>query len=223
MTTIQNNTVSQTLLNTMNPGKTAASAADAAQDRFMTLLVTQMRNQDPLNPMDNAQMTSQLAQLSTVTGIDKLNTTMQSLINNVQSSQTFQATGMIGRNVMVPGNSLWLSENASHFGVDLPTDVDQLTVSIKDVSGKLVKEVNLGPQKAGVLPLSWNGYSDTGSSMVNGKYAFEINAKAAGQSATAIALSRDQVVGINNGSQGIELNLHSLGSVNMSQIKQIQN
>lgn len=223
MTTIQNNTVSQSLLNTINPGKTAASAADAAQDRFMTLLVTQMKNQDPLNPMDNAQMTSQLAQLSTVTGIDKLNTTMQSLINNVQSSQTFQATGMIGRNVMVPGNSLWLSDNASHFGVDLPTDVDQLTVSIQDVSGKLVKEVNLGPQKAGVLPLSWNGYSDTGSSLNNGKYAFEVNAKAAGQPAAATALSRDQVVGINNGSLGIELNLHSLGSVNMSQIKQIQN
>ncbi|WP_020166536.1 MULTISPECIES: flagellar hook assembly protein FlgD [Methylotenera] len=223
MTTIQNNTVSQTLLNTMNPAKTAASAADAAQDRFMTLLVTQMKNQDPLNPMDNAQMTSQLAQLSTVTGIDKLNNTMQSLISNVQSSQTFQATGMIGRNVMVPGNSLWLSENASYFGVDLPADVDQLTVSIKDAAGSLVKEVNLGPQKAGILPLSWNGFNDAGNSLNDGKYTFEVNAKVAGQSASATSLSYDQVVGINNGSLGIELNLQSLGTVNMSQIKQIQN
>lgn len=223
MTTIQNNTVSQTLLNTMNPGKTAASAADAAQDRFMTLLVTQMRNQDPLNPMDNAQMTSQLAQLSTVTGIDKLNTTMQSLISNVQSSQTFQATGMIGRNVMVPGNSLWLSENVSQFGVDLPTDVDQLTVSIKDAAGNLVKEVNLGPQKAGILPLSWNGYSDTGNNSSDGKYTFAVSAKSAGQPATATTLSNDLVVGINNGSSGIELNLLSLGTVGMGQIKQIQN
>ncbi len=223
MTTIQNNTVSQSLLNTMNPGKTAASAADAAQDRFMTLLVTQMKNQDPLNPMDNAQMTSQLAQLSTVTGIDKLNNTMQSLISNVQSSQTFQATGMIGRNVMVPGNSLWLSENASYFGVDLPTDVDELTVSIKDASGSLVKEVNMGPQKSGILPLSWNGFSDAGNSLNDGKYTFEVKAKAAGQSASATSLSYDQVVGINNGSLGIELNLLSLGTVSMSQIKQIQN
>jgi flagellar basal-body rod modification protein FlgD len=148
---------------------------------------------------------------------------VQSLIGSVQSSQTFQATGMIGRNVMVPGNSLLLSENVSHFGVDLPAAVDQLIVSIKDASGNLVKEVNIGAQKAGVLPLSWNGFSDTGSALSDGKYTFEVSAKSAGQSATATALSHDQVVGINNGSLGIELNLQSLGTVSMSQIKQIQN
>lgn len=223
MTTIQNNVVSQTLQNNMNPTKTAASAADAAQDRFMTLLVTQMKNQDPLNPMDNAQMTSQLAQLSTVTGIDKLNTTMQSMISNVQSSQTFQAASMIGRHVMMPGNSLSLSGSAGKFGVDLPNNVDQLTVSIKDASGNLLKEVNMGPQKAGILPLNWDGFSDAGNQLKDGKYTFEVSAKAGGQPVSVTALSYDQVIGINNGNLGLELKLQSFGAVSMSQIKQIQN
>src|SRR5690606_21641258 len=101
MTTVQNEKVSQSLLDTMNGTRnTAKSAAQEAQDRFMTLLVTQMKNQDPLNPMDNAQVTSQLAQLSTVTGIDKLNNTMEALIGSVQSSQSMQASSMIGRVVL---------------------------------------------------------------------------------------------------------------------------
>lgn len=222
-TTIQNNTVSQTLLNTMNPSKTGASSADAAQDRFMTLLVTQMKNQDPLNPMDNAQMTSQLAQLSTVSGIDKLNSTMESLISNVQSSQTFQATSMIGKNVLVPGNTLQLNANASSFGVDLPASVDQLNVAIKDSAGNIVKHFNLGAQKAGVISLNWNGYSDAGVNMNNGAYTFQVSAVSAGQSTTATGLSYDQIAGISNGSQGIALNLSTLGMVDMSQVKQIHN
>lgn len=223
MTTIQNNPVSQALLDTMNPTKGSASTADAAQDRFMTLLVTQMKNQDPLNPMDNAQMTSQLAQLSTVSGIDKLNSTMQSLISNVQSSQTFQATSMIGKNVLVPGNTLQLNNNASSFGVDLPSSVDQLNVAIKDSAGNIVKHFSLGAQKAGVVSMNWNGYSDTGTNMGNGAYTFQVSAVSAGQSTSATALSYDQIAGISNGSQGIALNLNTLGTVDMSQVKQIHN
>src|SRR3990167_8083696 len=82
---------------------TASTAADT-QDRFLKLLVTQMKNQDPLNPMDNAQVTSQMAQLSTVTGIDKLNVTLQALSDSMASSQSLQAASMIGYGVLVPGN-----------------------------------------------------------------------------------------------------------------------
>ena len=223
MNTVQNNTVSQSLLNSMNGTKASTGATDAAHDRFMTLLVTQMKNQDPLNPMDNAQMTSQLAQLSTVSGIEKLNDTMQTMINSVQSSQTFQAAGMLGRNVMVPGNTLQLSANSSQFGIELPNDVDQLAVSIKDSAGNVIKEMSLGPQTAGLLPLNWNGYSDSGTNMQDGKYFVSVSAKAGGVAATASTLSLDQVSGISNTSLGMTLDLKTLGSVSMNQIKQIQN
>lgn len=221
MTTIQNNAVSSALLDAVNPAKTARSTADEAQDRFMTLLITQMQNQDPLNPMDNAQMTSQLAQLSTVTGIEKLNNTMESLIGNVQSSQTFQASSMIGRNVLVPGNILQLSGNDSKFGVELPVDVDKLNVSIRDTNGNLVKELALGAQKAGVIPLSWNGYNDIGTDMADGRYSFEVSATIAGNKVSAGSLSQGQVASIANSSQGLTLNLKDLGSVGLNDIRQV--
>ncbi len=223
MNTVQNNTVSPSLLSTMNTAKTATASIDAAQDRFMTLLVTQMKNQDPLNPMDNAQMTSQLAQLSTVSGIEKLNDTMQTMINSVQASQAFQAAGMLGRSVMVPGNTLQLTANSSQFAIDLPNDVDQLTVSIQDRAGNVVREMTLGPQTAGILPLNWNGYSNNGTRMADGKYFVQVSAKAVGTAATASTLSLDQVSGVTNSSQGVALALKNLGTVGLNQIKQIQN
>src|SRR6476659_4835046 len=100
MTTINDNTVSPALLNAMNTSKTAATtstdSASATQDRFMKLLITQMKNQDPLNPLDNAQVTSQLAQLSTVTGIDKLNTTIGDMNTAMVASQSLQASALVG-------------------------------------------------------------------------------------------------------------------------------
>src|SRR5580693_6158542 len=126
MSTVPNttaNSVSASLMAAMNPApaSTATDSAAAAQDRFMTLLVTQMQNQDPLNPMDNSQMTSQLAQLSTVSGIDTMNTTLQSLISSYQQSQTLQATSMIGHGVLTAGNTLSLSNGSAPFGISLAT------------------------------------------------------------------------------------------------------
>src|SRR5580693_3920451 len=120
MSTVPNttaNSVSASLMAAMNPApaSTATDSAAAAQNQFLTLLVTQMQNQDPLNPMDNSQMTSQLAQLSTVSGIDTLNTTLQSLVGSYQTSQTLQATSMIGQNVFTPGNTMTLASGSAPF------------------------------------------------------------------------------------------------------------
>src|SRR6476620_6842721 len=108
-TTVQNNPpiVSQDLLNSVNGNKKAKAAegsVEADQDKFMTLLVTQLKNQDPMNPLDTAQITSQLAQLSTVTGINKLNTSLEALKGSYQSSESLQAANMIGRGVLMEGN-----------------------------------------------------------------------------------------------------------------------
>ena len=92
---------------------TTKTAAEDQQDRFLTLLVAQHNNQDPLNPMDNAQMTSQMSQMSTVSGIEKLNTTLNSLVDNIGTSQSMQAVSMIGKGVLVPGSGLTLSDGAA--------------------------------------------------------------------------------------------------------------
>jgi flagellar basal-body rod modification protein FlgD len=215
-------TISNDLLTTMNTrtSSSGSTAADA-QDRFMTLLITQMKSQDPLNPMDNAQVTSQLAQLSTVTGIDKLNSTMESMISNVQSSQTYQASNMIGRYVLTKGDSLTLTESKSYLGINLPVGADKVTVTIKDSAGNQMRQLTLGKQEAGVLPLSWDGYKDDGSKAADGNYKFEVAATTANTSVTATPLSYDQVMSVSNSSSGIKLNLGKLDSIGIDDVVEV--
>ena len=94
----------------VNGGASTAGAATAkqeisAQDRFLTMLVAQMKNHDPLNPMENAEVTSQMAQINTVTGIEKVNASLQTMLGQLMQTQAMQGAALIGRDVLVPGNS----------------------------------------------------------------------------------------------------------------------
>lgn len=222
MTTVQNNSTINDLMGTMNPGKaTAASTADAAQDRFMTLLVTQMRNQDPLNPLDNAQVTSQLAQLSTVTGIEKLNTTVQALMGSYQASHSLQAANMIGHGVFVPGSGVDLVDSKALLGVELAEPADRVQVSILDNAGNVVHKFDLGAQKAGVLPLAWDGQLEDGTTVADGHYSFEVNAMRGAQKVQTTSLSFGAVTSVTTGPQGVKLNLPGIGEVGLSDVRQI--
>ncbi len=186
----------------------------------MTLLVAQMRNQDPLNPLDNAQVTSQLAQLSTVTGIDKLNTTLESLKSSFQSNQSLQAASMIGRAVLVPGSDVMLSEGKAVLGVELSEPVDKLTISIRDASGKEVHSMELGSQEVGVLPLAWDGATSSGTA-TDGKYTFELQATRGGEKVPVQALAIGEVGSVSTGGQGVKLNLLNIGQVDLNEVRQI--
>lgn len=222
MTTVQTQQVSSSLLQSMNGSSgSAASTAQEAQDRFMTLLVTQMKNQDPLNPMDNAQMTSQLAQLSTVTGIDKLNTTLESLISSVQSGQSYQASSMIGHTVMVAGNGFNLTESQGVFAIDLPSRADSVSVTIKDSAGRTVKEMELGAQAAGTLPVVWNGFNKDGVAVADGLYKFEVKAVSGGKAVETGSLTYAGVNSISNDSSGIKLHLDNSMVISTTDVKQI--
>ena len=223
MTTIQSNPVSADLLAAMNPASSATStdSTAATQDRFMKLLVTQMKNQDPLNPLDNAQVTSQLAQLSTVTGIDKVNATLQSLMGSMQSSQSLQAAGMIGHSVLAPGSGLALASGKSVFGVDLAAGADKVEVTIKDAAGNVVRKMDLGNQPAGMQPLVWDGTTDAGAAAADGQYTFDVSAVTGGKPVAATALALGQVLSVSTSAQGVSLNVRNIGSVAMSDIRQI--
>lgn len=224
MTTVQTNTntVSKDLLAAMNPASNSTqSTADAAQDRFMTLLVTQMKNQDPLNPLDNAQVTSQLAQLSTVSGIDKLNATLTSLMGSYQSAESVQAAGMIGHSVLVPGNSTTLTDGQALLGVDLAGPADSVKLSVFDSSGKQVHSIDLGKQDAGVQPFKWDGTTDDGTAAANGKYTFKVVATSNGESVAATALSFGQVGSVSTGASGVKLNVPDIGAVSMADVRQV--
>lgn len=220
MTTVSTqNQVSQDLLNSVNKRTSTSDSVSDIQDRFMTLLITQMKNQDPLNPMDNAQVTSQMAQLSTVTGINTLNDTMDSLIGSVQLGQTYQATNMIGHSVLVEGNSISTSGSGGYFGVELPNGASSVTVNIKNGSGQTVRTLTYDTQKAGNMLEKWDGLTDSGSTAASGTYTFSVSAKLSGSSTTSTALAVADVSSVTNNSNGnIKLNLSNGSSVSISDI-----
>ncbi len=222
-TTVQSsgNSVSQALLDSVNGTKTTASSTQEAQDRFMTLLVTQMKNQDPLNPMDNAQVTSQMAQLSTVSGINQLNSTVESLMSSMQVGQSYQAANMIGHSVLVEGSTVSSTGEGGYFGVELPVGADKLTVEIKDASNNTVRTLEFGQQEAGSIPFSWDGHAADGSISPSGNYKFNVTATVNGQSVEATALTFAQVKSISNSSSGVNLNLDNLTSVSTGSVKEI--
>lgn len=222
MSTVQTNTVSPSLMAAMNPGQSATqSTSAAAQDQFMKLLVTQMKNQDPLNPLDNAQVTSQLAQLSTVSGIEKMNSTLESMMANYQSTQSFQAASMIGHGVMVDGSTASLNSGKALFGVDLSGSADTVNITVLDASGQPVHSFDVGAQQAGLLPLQWDGTTDNGSVAADGAYSFKVTASLGGQPVSAQTLSYGQVASVANGSQGVKLTVPGLGAINMADVRQI--
>jgi flagellar basal-body rod modification protein FlgD len=216
------NTVSSALLAAMNPQATTTSSAQAAQNQFMTLLVTQMQNQDPLNPMDNSQMTSQLAQLSTVSGIDTMNTTLQSLISSYQQSQTLQATSMIGHGVLTAGNTMSLANGSAAFGVGMATSAGDVQVSVQNSSGQTVDTIDLGSQQAGVIPMAWDGKTSTGATAPDGNYTFTVTSTTDGKTTdSATPLMYGTVQSVSSGSSGVNLNLTNGASIGLSNVVQV--
>lgn len=208
-------------LNAKAGAASKASTAADTQDRFLKLLVTQMKNQDPLNPMDNAQVTSQMAQLSTVTGIDKLNITLQALSDSMMSNQTLQAATMIGHGVLVPGKGLDLANGAGFGGIELAQSVDNVDVAIYNQAGALVRNMQLGAQQVGLVNWQWDGRDNSGTSVADGSYTFTLDAVRAGKKVDAAALQFGMVNSVTQGTQGVELSVGNLGGIALSQVRQI--
>ena len=200
----------------------SATGSEGAEDRFLKLLVTQLKNQDPLNPMDNAEITSQMAQISTVTGIDKLNSTMQEMATAFSANQSLQATAMVGHRILVPGSTLQLQNGAAAGGLELLQAADRVSISIKDGSGQVVHTVDLGPQPAGVVSFQWDGVVDSGASAVPGNYSFAVEAAQGGKKIDATALALGLVAGVMQGKTGVLLNVNGMGAVALSDVKQIR-
>ena len=231
MATIDTSTAPVTdLMAPMNPKKTTAAKGSVEEEtnKFLTLLVTQLQNQDPMNPLDNAQLTSQLAQLSTVTGVNKLNTTLETLKTSYQQAESMQAANIIGHGVLTAGKSINLSKSAALLGVDLATPADSVKVIIYNSAGKEVHSIDLGPQDAGTLPLGWNGSTadldKDGKNIVlpDGAYTFSVEATRGGAKLTdAAALMFGSVASVSTGANGVKLNVPGVGSITMADVKQI--
>lgn len=200
----------------------ATSASAGSEDRFLKLLVTQLNNQDPLNPLDNAQLTSQLAQMSTVSGIEKLNTALQSLLAQSGSSQVLQSAGLIGKSVLVPGQELALKDgNVTAFAVEMGGAAESVKVSIADAAGHVVRSYDLGPLAAGVKTMSWDGKGADGLALPDGAYKVSAVATGAGGNVTPVALTYANVTSVAQGANGVALTLADSRSVSFSDVRVI--
>ncbi|MBI4809616.1 MAG: flagellar hook assembly protein FlgD [Nitrosomonadales bacterium] len=199
---------------------TISQAADT-QDRFLKLLVTQMKNQDPLNPLDNAQVTSQMAQLSTVSGIDKLNATVQALSDSMSAAQSLQAASMIGHAALVPGSQMNMAGGKSDAALELAQPADKVAVTITDAEGNVVRTLQLGAQDSGTIGFQWDGKDDTGTAVADGTYKYSASAELSGKKSTPTTLSYGLVESVLLTSAGPMLNMGSLGDVGLDAVRQI--
>jgi flagellar basal-body rod modification protein FlgD len=174
-----------------------------SEDRFLKLLVAQMQNQDPLNPLDNAQVTSQMAQINTVSGIDKLNKTMTSLSGQLLQLRSLQGASLVGREVTVAGNRLAIEQGSGVGGFDLDSAADRVVVEI--VNG------------AGRHGFDWNA----GAAADADGYRFRVAATRGSASVGTQPLMRDRVEAVSSGGDALNLELQHAGSVAYDAVKAI--
>lgn len=199
------------------------SAMREVEDRFLKLLVTQLRNQDPMNPMQNAELTMQLAQMSTVEGINKLNAGLETLLTSWRASQTLQAAALIGRQVFVAGERLQLGEDGQAVGgLELAEAASSVTVNIVDASGAVLRRLDLGSLPAGLSRFVWDGKDAAGVPLpLDGVYRFSLSAEREGRPVRAAALNLDQVASVITDPAGMALELVRGGRLGLEQVRQI--
>ncbi|QWV97119.1 flagellar hook assembly protein FlgD [Geomonas nitrogeniifigens] len=208
---------------------TTASAAAAMKkstgmnkDDFLKLFVTQLQNQDPLNPQDGTQFIAQLAQLTQVEQAYNTNTNLQNLLNQGSNAGTMAAISLIGKQVEASGSQVELDSGSSAtINYNLGKSAQTVAVSVLDANGKVVKTITGGAQNSGSNSVSWDGTDNSGAQLTPGAYSFSVSAKdAAGTAVTATGLVRGKVNGVDmSGSSpvlsigALKLNLTDVTSV----------
>jgi flagellar basal-body rod modification protein FlgD len=212
-------TVSTSVLDSLNGASasgTVKTANDAGSaDRFLKLLVAQMQNQDPLSPMDNAQVTSQMAQINTVSGIEKLNQTVQGLNGQFVQMQALQGATLVGRDVIVPGNQLSIADGTAQGGFDLAGPADAVKVEILGPSGQVIDSLNVGAQSSGLHGFDWPAGSATEASGLR----FRVTATSGATSVASTALMRDRIDAVATGGDSLTLELARSGAVPYASVK----
>ena len=196
-------------------GATAkADESTASADRFLTMLVTQLKNQDPLNPMDNAQITSQMAQINAVTGLDKVNASVKALNTQLLGMQALQGASLVGREVLVEGDRLAVADGKGRGVVELADSATAVTVGIFDSGLQLVGKFELGPLKAGRTDVEF----DMGKLPADRAYSFVVSATSGKTAVAARSLMLERVQSVANAGDTLTLSLAGGGELALGQV-----
>ena len=204
---------------------TAAKAATIDQNEFMTLMLAQLKNQDPTKPVDSTAFLGQLAQISQVQGLSQLNDSFTALSANLTSNQALQASSLLGRNALVASGTVNLGSSGTVTGaVDLPQASGRVLVNVTDSSGTVVQQINLGAQPQGLANFTWNGNGADGTRAPAGTYNVSAVFQGANNQATAASAlinATVQSVTMGAGQAGLTLTLSGVGNVAFSSVRQI--
>jgi flagellar basal-body rod modification protein FlgD len=206
------------LADSMNAAAGSASTTKneaGAEDRFLKLLIAQMQNQDPMNPLDNAQVTSQMAQINTVSGIEKLNSTVSGLNSQLVQLQALQGATLVGRDVTVVGNRLSVADGVGVGGFDLNSAADQVKVEILNAAGIVTGSLELGALSRGRHAFEW----PAGSALDGDGYRFRVSATAGSGSVLGEVLMRDRVDAVSSSGTAVSLELRHSGPVDYDTVK----
>lgn len=213
------------LQNSSATSGTASSGASglASESTFYNLLVTQLTNQDPLNPMSNSELSSQLAEFSVANGVNAIQGSLSSLMQQINQNQGLQAASLIGKSVTTSGNQLTLSGNAATGAYDLSNGASAVNVLVQNSAGQTLAELPQGAQAAGMQNFTWNGMDAGGSTLPAGNYQFSVQATGAnGQSVTSTPYMTGVVNSVSLGASGAVLQLQgNQGSVPFSAVQNI--
>ena len=214
--------------NALGLGAAAGSAVEKSksdslgQADFLLLMTTQLQNQDPLKPMDNAQMVSQLAQMSTVQGIETLNSTVSGFSNSLTNDQILKGSALVGHSVLVPSEQWALESTGGASGLIAAPQAGALAVTITDANGSVVRTINAQASSAGELAFNWDGTNDNGERMAAGKYTLSASFTPSNGSASAVqTYIQAPVESVTIGSDGLYLNLKNLGAAPLEQVLRV--
>ena len=203
--------------------ETAAQSQTLTQADFLQLMTAQLQNQDPLNPVDDSQMASQMAQFSSVQGISEMNTTLSSIADKMNSTSTSDALSYVGKNVLVAGSTAYPNTSGGLEGaVQLGSDASAVNVSIADSSGNIVKTMSLGAQSAGTVSFDWDGTTDSGASAGSGPFTISTYAQNNGTTVTSQPLVWAPVAAVSMPSSGeAQLTIPGVGQVPVSDVVEV--
>ena len=228
MSTVSNSTDSTSATLFSNINKTASdkskseatdsSKAQEAQDRFLTMLMAQMKNQDPLNPMDNAQMTTQMAQINTVSGIEKVNTSINSLASQFSQMQVMQGTSLIGHDVLTSGNRMTIDNAQGKGAFTLDSKANQVTMEVRTVGGALVDTQEMGGLNAGTHQFAWN---DSNKQFEGQPLVFTIKATNGSDKVASSTLQQLKVGAISTQNGTLQLDVGNGTKISYSDVKEV--
>ena len=192
------------------PETSGRSRADMGQADFIELMLAQMKNQDPTKPLDPNEFMGQLAQFSTVNGIEELKQSFDNLASVMISDQSIKAAGLVGHDVMMPGDGGFLETGGDIAGqVLLDQSVTDLNIRIYDQQGGLVRTIPMSGQTAGRVGFKWDGFMESGDPAPPGNYKIvaEVQVNDSVQQAATEIRTRVESVSLNPINGGILMNL----------------